>query len=73
MYNFQTLSQLYTQSDLYLRVEKVCVHHCAFNIIQVSVMLQCPLQEASFLTQLCHMSTIIVGEHLVTQDGICNL
>lgn len=36
-------------------------------------MLQRPLQEACFLTQLCHVSAIIVGEHLVTQNGICNL
>lgn len=49
------------------------MHHCSFNIIQVSVMLQRPLQEACFLTQLRHVSAIIVGEHLVTQNGICNL
>lgn len=58
---------------LYLWVEKVCVHHCTLNIIEVSVMLQRPLQETGLLTQLCHMSTIIVGEHLITQDGVCNL
>lgn len=58
---------------LYLWVEKVCVHHSTLNVIQVSIMLQCPLQETSLLTQLCHMSTVIVGEHLIAQDGICNL
>lgn len=57
----------------YLWVEKVCVHHSALNVIQVCIMLQRPLQETGFLTQLCHMSTIIVGEHLIAQDGICNL
>lgn len=58
---------------LYLRVEKVCVHHCALDVVQVSVVLQRPLQQTSLLTQLCHMSPIVVGEHLVAQDGVCNL
>lgn len=49
------------------------MHHSALYVIQVSIMFQRPLQETSLLTQLCHMSTIIVGEHLVAQDGICNL
>lgn len=57
----------------YLWVEKVCVHHSALYVIQVRVVLQRPLQETSLLTQLCHMSAIIVGEHLIAQDGICNL
>lgn len=58
---------------LYLWVEKVCVHHSSFDVIQVGIMLQCSLQQTCLLTQLCHMSTIIVGEHLITQNGICNL
>lgn len=58
---------------LYLWVEKVCVHHSALDVVQVSVVLQRPLQQTSFLTQLCHMSPIVVGEHLVAQDGIRNL
>lgn len=57
----------------YLWVKKVSMHHSALYVIQVSIMFQRPLQETSLLTQLCHMGTIIVGEHLVAQNGICNL
>lgn len=57
----------------YLGVEKVCVHHSAFDVVQICVVFQRPLQETSLLTQLCHMGAIVVGEHLVAQDGVCNL
>lgn len=58
---------------LYLWVEKVCVHHSALDVIQVSVVLQRPLQETGLLTQLGHVGSVVVGEHLIAQDGICNL
>lgn len=57
----------------YLGVEKVCVHHGTFDVVQICVVFQRPLQETSLLTQLCHVGTIIVGEHLVAQDGVRNL
>lgn len=57
----------------YLGVEKVRVHHGTLDIVQICVVFQRPLQETSLLTQLCHMGAIVVGEHLVAQDGVCNL
>lgn len=47
--------------------------NCSFDVVDVSVMFQSSLQEASLFTQLSNMSTIIVGDHLISQDGICNL
>lgn len=58
---------------LYLWIKKVCVHHSPLDVIQVGVVLQRPLQEPGLLTQLGHVSPVIVGEHLVAQDGISNL
>lgn len=49
------------------------MHHSTLDVIQVSVVLECSLQESSFLTQLGNVGTIIVGEHLVAQDCISNL
>lgn len=60
-------------TEPYLWVEQVCVHHSALDVIQVGVVLQCPLQESSFLTQLGDVGSIVVGEHLVAQDSIGNL
>lgn len=60
-------------NEAYLWVEQVCVHHSTLDVIQVSVVLECSLQESSFLTQLGNVGTIIVGEHLVAQDCISNL
>lgn len=57
----------------YLGVEKVCVHHGTLDVVQICVVFQRPLQETSLLTQLCHVGPIVVGEHLVAQDGVCNL
>lgn len=51
----------------------MCMHHGTFDVIQVSVVLQCPLQESSLLTELGNVSTIVVGKHLIAQDGISNL
>ena len=60
-----------SKSDLW--VEQVCVHHGALDVVQVSVVLQSPLQESSFLTQLGNVGTVVVGEHLVAEDSISNL
>lgn len=57
----------------YLRVEQVGVDNSTFDIIQVGIVFQRPLQKACLLTQLGNVSTVIVGEHLVAQNGISNL
>lgn len=49
------------------------MHHSTFDVVQICVVFQSPLQKTSLLTQLCHVGTIVVGEHLVAQDGVCNL
>lgn len=51
----------------------MCVHHSTLDVIQVSVVLQSPLQQSSLLTELSDVCTIVVCEHLVAQDSICNL
>lgn len=57
----------------YLRVEQMRVHHSSFDIIQVGVVFQSPLQQTCLLTQLGNMGPIIVGEHLVAQNRVCHL
>lgn len=57
----------------YLRVEQVSVHHSTLDIIQVSVVFQGSLQQSGFLTQLGHMGSVVVGEHLVSQNSVCHL
>lgn len=57
----------------YLRVKQVGVHHSTFDVIQVSVVFQGSLQQPSFLTQLGHVGSIVVGEHLVSQNSISHL
>lgn len=49
------------------------VDHSPFDVIQVSVVLQSSLQKTGFLTQLRHMSAVVVSEHLVAQNGIGHL
>lgn len=49
------------------------MHHSALDVVQVSVVLQRSLQESSLLTQLGNVGTIVVGEHLVSQNSISNL
>lgn len=49
------------------------MHYSSLYVIQVCVVFQRPLQEASLLTQLSDMGTVIVGEHLIAKDGISNL
>lgn len=49
------------------------MNHRPLNVVQVRVMLQRPLQEAGLLAELGHVGAVIVGEHLIPQDGICNL
>lgn len=49
------------------------VHHGTLDVVQVSVVLQRPLQEAGLLAQLGHVGSVVVGEHLIAQDGVCNL
>ena len=60
-------------SVLYLWVEKVCVHHSSFDIVQVGVVFKSSLQQTCLLTQLSDVGTVIVCEHLVPQDRICYL
>ena len=55
----------YTRKKPYLWVKKVGVDDSSLDVIQVGVMLECPLEEASFLAQLGDVSLIVVGEHLV--------
>ena len=57
----------------YLRVEQVRVHHGPLDVVQVGVVLQRPLQEAGLLAQLGDVGAVVVGEHLVAQDGVSDL
>lgn len=57
----------------YLGVEQMCVHHCSFDVVQVRVVFQSSLQQTGLLAQLGHMGPVIMGEHLVPKDGICDL
>lgn len=57
----------------YLGVEQVSVHHCTFDVVQVGVMLQGSLQQSGLLTQLGNVCPVVMGEHLVSQNGIGHL
>lgn len=57
----------------YLRIEKMSVNYSTLDVIQVREVFKCSLQQTSFLTQLSYVSPVVVSEHLVSQDGICNL
>lgn len=67
----ERFSQRFPQA--YLRVEQMRVYHGSFDIVQVGVVFQSSLQQTGLLTQLSHMSAVIVCEHLVPQDRICYL
>ena len=62
-----------TSPGPYLGVQQVCVHHGPLDVVQVGVVLQRPLQEARLLAQLGHVGAVVVGEHLVAQDGVGDL
>lgn len=49
------------------------VNYSTLDVIQVREVFKCSLQQTSFLTQLSYVSPVVVSEHLVSQDGICNL
>lgn len=53
--------------------QQVSVHDGPLDVVQVSVVLQRPLQEASLLAELGDVCTIIVREHIVAQDGVGDL
>lgn len=57
----------------YLRVEQMRVHHCPFDVVQICVVFKSSLQQTCLLAQLSHMGPVIMGEHLVPKDGICDL
>lgn len=57
----------------YLRVEQMRVHHRTFDVVQICVVLKSSLQQTCLLAQLGHMSPVIMGEHLVPKNGICDL
>jgi len=57
----------------YLGVEEVRVHHGPLDVVQVRVVLQRPLQEAGLLAQLGDVRAVVVGEHLVAEDGVGHL
>lgn len=57
----------------YLGVEQMRVHHRPFDVVQICVVFQSPLQQTCLLAQLSHMGPVIMGEHLVPEDGICDL
>lgn len=57
----------------YLGIEEVSVDHSPLDVVEVSVVLQCALQEASLFTELGDVCPIIMSKHLISKNGICNL
>lgn len=49
------------------------VNNGAFDVVQISEMLQSPLGKPGFLTQLADSRTIIVAKHFVAKNGISHL
>ena len=49
------------------------MHHGPLDVVQVGVMLQGTLKEPSLLTQGGDVGPVVVGEHLVTHDGVSHL
>ena len=56
-----------------LWIEQVRVYDGALYVIEVGVMLKCALQQSCLFTQLRYMRTIIMREHLISQNSISNL
>lgn len=59
--------------DKELRVEVVCLNNDALDIADVREVLQGALGEAGTLAHLSDLGAIVVGEHLVSKDGIGHL
>lgn len=57
----------------YLGIEEVSVDHSPLDVVEVSVVLQCTLQEARLFTELGNVGPIIMSKHLISKNGICNL
>lgn len=57
----------------YLGIEEVSVDHSPLDVVEVSVVLQCTLQEACLFTELGNVCPIIMSKHLISKNGICNL
>lgn len=49
------------------------VHHGPFDVVQICVVFKSSLQQTRLLAQLSHMGPVIMGEHLVPKDGVCDL
>ena len=49
------------------------VNHGSFDVIDVCVVFQGPLEEACLLAELGNVGFVIVCEHLVAHDCICDL
>lgn len=49
------------------------VDHSPLDVVEVSVVLQCTLQEACLFTELGNVGPIIMSKHLISKNGICNL
>ena len=51
----------------------MCMNNSPLDIIQISVMLQSPLQQASLFAQAGDVGAVVVGEHVVAHDGVGDL
>ena len=59
--------------DQPIGIEQLSVDNGTFDIVDIGVVLKRTLQEACLLTELGNVGLVVVGEHLVAHDCICNL
>ncbi len=61
------------ERDEPLGVQHVGVDHGPLDVVQVGVVFEGALEQASLLAQLGNVCPVVVGEHLVAHDGVRNL
>ena len=57
----------------HLWIEKMRVNDGSLDVVEISVVLECALQQTGLLAQLRDMCAVVVREHLVAQDRVSNL
>ena len=49
------------------------VHNGAFDVVQIRVVFERALEQTCLLAQLGNVGSVVVGEHVVAQDGVSDL
>ena len=56
-----------------LGLQEMRVHHGSLYVVQVRVVFECALQQASLLAELRNVGSVVVREHAIAEYGVSNL